>query len=297
MIKSFLRHFLERLTLFHSGEFRITAYDIVRETPRLKGATSPLTLYLDWRHEQIRRFGLRPDVAHPDSAWLFESYYGKVDRMSLLASFLKSVLAIPGEVAEFGVFRGGSALLMDQVLAEGAAAKKLYLFDSFEGMPEVTHPLDRSWRKGDLANPVENVRELFKDSPRVVVVPGFFADTFSLHDDLRFAFCHVDCDLYSSINECIAYIMPRLSEGGSILFDDYGFRDCPGAKLAIQERFDEIGRSFVPLPTGQAVYLHRGLPSDVPLSIVQRLGRPVGGRLEGDEHFVSEAKAQARAGW
>jgi O-methyltransferase len=122
-------------------------------------------------------------------------------------------------------------------------------------MPDITHPLDESWRKGDLASPVENVKALFSDSPRVNIVPGFFSETLPLHPDLKFCFCHVDADLYTSIRECIDYILPRLSVGGAIVFDDYGFRNTPGAKAAVEESFGQPYPSFIPLPTGQAVYI------------------------------------------
>ena len=108
--------------------------------------------------------------------------------------------------------------------------KQLYLFDSFLGMPEITHPLDGVWKKGDLASPVESVRELLKGSQRVNIVPGYFNETLPQHPNLRFSFCHVDCDLYTSVKECISYILPRLSVGGVIVFDDYGFRDTQGRK-------------------------------------------------------------------
>jgi O-methyltransferase len=44
---------------------------------------------------------------------------------------------VPGDLVECGVWRGGSALLMAEVLERSAAAdRKVWLFDSFEGLPE-----------------------------------------------------------------------------------------------------------------------------------------------------------------
>jgi len=44
-----------------------------------------------------------------------------------------------------------------------------------------------------------------------------------------------------------------LSVGGFIVFDDYGFPSCPGARAAVDEFFS--GKSYFPLclPTGQAL--------------------------------------------
>ena len=55
--------------------------------------------------------------------------------------------------------------------------------------------------------------------------------------------------------------MPRLSDGGTIVFDDHGFRHCVVAKVAIQGSFQELARPIVLLPTGQAVYFHANIPA------------------------------------
>jgi len=255
IIKSVLRNILRRFVLLDSDEFRLTAVDLVRKTPALRSPWSPLNMYLAWRHGEIERQGLRFYDGHPLVGDIFEGFYGKIDRIALATSFLQGSLCIPGDVAEFGVHRGHTAASIDRVLAQDAPDKKLYLFDSYEGMPEISHHLDSAWEPGDLASPVEDVQELFADSGRVKIVKGFFSETLSQYPDLRFSFCHVDADLYTSVKECIEYILPRLSPGGIIVFDDYGFRAAAGAKAAIIECLGNLGTNLIPLPTGQAVYL------------------------------------------
>ena len=246
---------LKGVVIFKSHEFRVTALDLLRRTPALRDKPSPLRVYLDWRHDQIERLKLDFYQGHPVLGNIFDSYYGKIDRIALVISFLQSSLSVAGDVAEFGVYMGHTAAAMNRALEQQKSEKQLYLFDSFSGMPEITYPLDGVWKKGDLASPVESVRELFKGSQRVNILPGYFSETLPQHPNLRFSFCHVDCDLYSSVKECISYILPRLSIGGVIVFDDYGFRDTQGAKAAIDECFGQSHQPFVPLPTGQAVYL------------------------------------------
>ena len=255
--KAGLRKVLKGMVIFKSHEYRLTAFDLLRRTPALRGETSPLTLYLDWRHEQISRLNLDFYRGHPILGDGLDSYYGKVDRIALVVSFLESALSVSGDVAEFGVFRGHTAMAIDRALQRHRAEKQLYLFDSFAGMPEITHPLDGAWKQGDLANPVGNISELFKDSARVKIVPGYFSETLPQYSDLKFAFCHVDADLYTSVMECLTYILPRLSEGGVIVFDDYGFRDTHGARAVVEECLGQTPPSFIPLPTGQAVYFCR----------------------------------------
>ena len=260
-MKNFIRQALgkalRRIVVFRSNEFQINALDLLRKTSSLRGDISPFTLYLDWRHNQIKRLDLEFYRDHPTLGNIFHSFYGKIDRISLVVSFLQGALQVPGDVAEFGTYMGHTSIAMDRLLEEQKSEKKLFLFDSFAGMPEITHPLDNDWQKGDLTSQEEAVRELFRESPRVNVVPGYFNETLHKYPDLKFSFCHVDADLYTSIHECIEYILPRLSVGGVIVFDDYGFRSTAGAKAVVEEYFVQEAVTFVPLPTAQAVYFRR----------------------------------------
>jgi len=51
--------------------------------------------------------------------------------------------------------------------------------------------------------------------------------------------------------DCCDFFYKRLARGGIIIFDDYGYITCPGAKKAIDEFFS--GKPEYPcyLPTGQ----------------------------------------------
>jgi O-methyltransferase len=62
----------------------------------------------------------------------------------------------------------------------------------------------------------------------------------------------VDADLYTSVRECCEFFWPRMVNGGVVVFDDYGFSNCPGAKKAIDEYFAKTTDKVVPLPTAQA---------------------------------------------
>jgi O-methyltransferase len=257
IVRRTLGNILRKVVLFKSHEFRLSALDIVKPTHKIRGEYSSANLYLDWRHNEIERLDLGWYRDQPVVGDIFDSYYGKIDRIAVVMSMLKGSMYVPGDVAEFGTYQGHTAVTLNRVLEQSNSNKQLYLFDSFAGMPEITHPLDKDWEQGDLASSEAGVRKLFEDSPRVHVVPGFFSDSLPNYPDLRFSFCHVDADLYTSVKECIDYIVPRLSVGGVIVFDDYGFSSCPGAKAAVDDRFGQPPETYIPLPTAQAVYFGR----------------------------------------
>jgi O-methyltransferase len=176
------------------------------------------------------------------------------DRMFMLVQWLDFALAAPGEVAEFGVWRGGTALLLRNHLATRASGRTLHLFDSFAGLPAANPAKDNYHREGDLADTSEAaVRDLLGDGRLVVIHPGPFEDTLAAASGHRFCFAHVDADLYSSVLLATDFIFPRLNDGGVIVYDDYGFRTCAGAKAAVDEYFATIATKPVYLTTGQCV--------------------------------------------
>jgi O-methyltransferase len=88
---------------------------------------------------------------------------------------------------------------------------------------------------------------------KALVFKGFIPQTFAGVAERRFAFAHVDVDIYQSIKDSCEFIYPRLNPGGWMVFDDYGFPSCAGGKRAVDEFF--AGKPEVPivLPTGQAL--------------------------------------------
>jgi hypothetical protein len=106
--------------------------------------------------------------------------------------------------AEFGVALGGSAsFFLGQLPEDG----KMYLLDSWEGLPEEWHGNPRGHFACDPPD--------FGD-PRAVIVKGWFEDTAALPDVLDFV--HIDCDLYSSTKTILNSIKVR--PGTIILFDE-----------------------------------------------------------------------------
>lgn len=167
----------------------------------------------------------------------FDALYNRISRGTLVDSRRCEILYdfmvgldVPGSVYECGVYWGGTAYLL-ATLANGRPVK---LFDTFTGMPEVSeYDLHK---KGDFADTdLDLVRSTFIAFPNVEIYAGFIPDTFPEDDVIAFA--HVDVDIFQSVWDCCEYIVPRLSPGGVIVFDDYGFPSCPGAKKAVDEFF------------------------------------------------------------
>ena len=120
-------------------------------------------------------------------------------------------------------------------------------------MPDPLPDVDR-FRAGDLAGAsAKEVAELLAPYPSVRLHVGSIPETLSSLAEGRVAWAHVDVDLYRSVHDCIEFLYPRLVAGGTLVFDDYGFPSCAGARRAVDEAF--AARPEVPLclPTGQCL--------------------------------------------
>lgn len=177
------------------------------------------------------------------------------DRCWILANFIGQARQLNGHFAEFGVFRGGTALLAARLLAEAKDNRPLHLFDSFAGMPKTS--ADEPYEAGDFnqtsARHVESL--IAPTGANVRFHVGFIPDTFVDAGIDRLAFAHVDVDLYQSVLDCVAYIYPRLVPGGILIFDDYGFPGCVRAREATDKAFANLREKPIYLPTGQALVI------------------------------------------
>jgi predicted O-methyltransferase YrrM len=146
----------------------------------------------------------------------------------------------PGDVYEFGSFRGGSAVFMATVLEATGTPGKVFAFDTFEGMPE-TDPVRDMHHGGDFSDTAyEGLLAWIEErglSHRIETVKGRFDDTLPgiLARGGQVALSHVDCDIYEPIKYVVRECLPAMAPGGYIVFDDPLHGSCLGAFDAVQE--------------------------------------------------------------
>ncbi|MDC0996373.1 macrocin O-methyltransferase [Pseudomonadales bacterium] len=181
---------------------------------------------------------------------------------------------IEGAMVECGVWRGGVSILMAERLRLDENKRSQFLYDTFEGMSE---PTDRDWDKhGNAAKTqlaktsrrntandvwafasIEDVRQNFKNlgvsTVDVDMIKGKVEDTIPSSIPDKIAVLRLDTDWYESTMHELEHLYPRLSPGGVLLIDDYGY--WAGCKEAVDEFFSRsTPRPYMSfMPSGSVV--------------------------------------------
>ena len=171
----------------------------------------------------------------------------------MIYSIVKTQTAIEGDLAEVGVFQGGSAKLICEVKKE----KELYLFDTFTGLPDLsdddTHFGEKHWYENQFSNTsVESIKELLNKYENVHIIKGKFPESGKEIVDKRFCFVHLDVDLYKSTIDSLRFFFPKMVQGGIILIHDY---HSDGIQKAFREFKNENQVQVIELTGSQAMII------------------------------------------
>lgn len=188
------------------------------------------------------------------------------EKIFALCHAVRHVVAhdVPGAFVECGVWRGGSMMAVARTLLElDAGTRDLYLFDTYEGMPEPTEHdtdidgvsvLDR-WtaQKRNRLTPrearasLQEVREAMQqvgyNASRVHFVKGMVEDTIPGEAPDEIALLRLDTDYYASTRHEMFELYTRLTRGGVLIIDDYGH--FKGSEKAVREFIDAVAEPIL----------------------------------------------------
>jgi O-methyltransferase len=178
------------------------------------------------------------------------------EEASVLLKHLHASLSLQGDVCEFGVAQGATSALLANEIAN--TNKALWLFDSFEGLPKPSEKddlLDDILDLGSMSKyegrmsfaAIKAKKRLQKVNfppERVKIVEGFIEQT-ALQKELpeRVCFAYLDFDFYEGTRIVLNLLKTRLSAGGTVMVDDYGWFSS-GAQKAVDEFMQSNANSF-----------------------------------------------------
>ena len=167
---------------------------------------------------------------------------------------------IPGDFVECGVWKGGFCMLIAMALELFEdTTRKIYLYDTYEGMPKPTQEDVISWNGRSVLEKWEEDKSGIKNNfgswavglkevkaniantkyPKnnLIFIPGDVAQTLKKVKPENIALLRLDTDWYASTVEELETLYPLLVEKGVLIIDDYGHFD--GARKAVDEYFEK----------------------------------------------------------
>lgn len=119
--------------------------------------------------------------------------------------------------------------------------RKLYLYDSFAGLPEKTTPdnsrVGDNFKAGELAaTKSELIRNFKKENLTLPIIKkAWFKDLTDSDMPNKIAFAFFDGDFYESIRDSFRVTAPHFAPHATIMIDDYQNEALPGAARATDE--------------------------------------------------------------
>jgi O-methyltransferase len=182
--------------------------------------------------------------------------YLSVEKLERIEWAMERTARVPGDVVEFGVALGGSAIILT---CHGHPNRRFTGFDVFSMIPPPGSDKDDEKSKeryevirsggsqgiggneyygykSDLLSEVKSTFDRYGfavDGREIRLVAGLFEETWPLSDIESVSLAHIDCDWYDPVKFCLAAVAEKLGPDGIIIVDDY--HDYGGCRAAVDE--------------------------------------------------------------
>ena len=154
----------------------------------------------------------------------------------------RETLSLPGDFVELGCYEGDTSLLLAEILWDAKVSdKKLWIYDSFEGLPakssEDFSAAGEAFTEGVLSVSKREVKLRFLRAglPVPVIKKAWFSDLTDADLPSKISFAFLDGDLYQSIKDSLKLVEDKMVDGGVILVHDYNNPELPGVTKAVDE--------------------------------------------------------------
>lgn len=215
------------------------------------------------RYSPASELAAAPDMSEADRRIMLAAKPFTMTSVERMAALIQAVTyvtqnGIAGDIAECGVWRGGSMMAVAlTLLAHGDRSRSLYLFDTFEGMSSPTGDdksldgvsadvqLERDpqgtgvWCYASLEDVRANILSTGYPAEKIHLIKGKVEDTIPRNIPSSLSLLRLDTDWYESTKHELRHLYPLLNGNGILIIDDYGH--WQGARKAVDEYFAEHG--------------------------------------------------------
>ena len=182
-----------------------------------------------------------------------------LSRILLMHDLYKRIINIPGVILEFGVRWGQNIALFNAfrgMYEPYNYTRKVVGFDTFTDFPEV---MEQDMKKGDVKEvktgdyavskgwqlnfeEILGYHDALSPLPHIrkwELVAGDATITFPVYlekyPELIVSLAYFDFDIYKPTKECLELLIPRLTKGSIVAFDELNCPEFPGETIAVQE--------------------------------------------------------------
>lgn len=196
-----------------------------------------------------------------ETSWDYENGFYLTSHPSRLAKSIshwelyKRITMLPGEIVEFGVFKGASLIRWAtyREMLESQHSRKIIGFDAFGKFPAVQETEDRKFieafeRTAGDGITDDELRQVFeaKGFTNYELVKGDIFETLpaylASHPELKIALLHIDVDVYAPSKMILNTLVERIVKNGLVVFDDYS--TVYGETAAVDEFLAEQGGKY-----------------------------------------------------
>lgn len=131
---------------------------------------------------------------------------------------------LKGVVVEFGMFKGGTTMLISKFIEKLDVDWRVFGFDTFDGFPPRRSALDMYAHPDCVFPDLPLVKKCF-EGRNVEIVAGDVVKTAELLREMPIVLAFVDTDNYTSAAKILEVIMENVVPGGAVVFDHYTGRD------------------------------------------------------------------------
>lgn len=171
-------------------------------------------------------------------------------------------LTAEGDFVECGVNRGFLSMAVATYVDFGRrTGRRFFLVDTYAGLvaSQVT-AADRAAYWNEYGDTYEAVVASFRRFANVEVVRGVVPDCLPALPVERVAYLSIDMNCVAPEIAALEFFWPRMSAGGVVILDDYGFAGHEAQKHAADAFARRHGVDILPLPTGQGLLLKPAQP-------------------------------------
>ena len=158
---------------------------------------------------------------------------------------------LEGSFCDFGCYDGLASKFINEYCTLNEKNIKFFLYDVFDNPPQ-----SKKFPKHS-DSLFDEVSNSFKGSPNVEVVKGILPNSLKENYPEKISFAHIDLNNVDAEMGVLKFIFDKISPGGIVIFDDYGWFNYEEQKNQEKKYIEEKGLRILELPTGQGLFIKR----------------------------------------